>query len=55
MTCTASKVQLQGLSSKELSVEAGTGHARFGSGLSDRELLYLERFLDGEIDRLRSS
>ena len=55
VTCTASKVQLQGLSSKELSVEAGTGHARFGSGLSDRELLYLERFLDGEIDRLRSS
>jgi serine/threonine protein kinase len=53
VSCIPSRLQFQGANGKELSVEAGTGHARFGSGLSDRELLYLERFLDGEIERLR--
>jgi len=51
--CLPSKLQFQGMNAKELSIEAGTGHLRFGSGLSDRELLYLERFLGEEIDRLR--
>jgi hypothetical protein len=53
--CLPSKLQFQGMNAKELSIEAGTGHLRFGSGLSDRELLYLERFLSDEIDRLRGA
>ena len=51
--CLASKIQFQGAATKELSIVAGTGHARFGSGLSERELLYLEKLLSEEIDRCR--
>jgi serine/threonine protein kinase len=53
--CLPSRMQFQGMNAKELSIEAGTGHVRFGSGLSDRELLYLERFLGEEIDRLHGA
>lgn len=47
-----SKTQIQGYPSKELDIAAGTGHQRLGLGLSERELLYLEAFINREVDRL---
>ncbi|HWP69333.1 MAG TPA: serine/threonine-protein kinase [Rectinemataceae bacterium] len=48
-----SRMQFNGAQSKELSLEAGTRHIRLGTGLSERELQYLEKFLMKEVDRLR--
>jgi hypothetical protein len=50
-----SRTQVQGYASKELDIAAGTGHHRLGLGLSERELLYLEKFINQEVDRLNSS
>jgi len=49
-----SRVQSHGYSSKELVITAGTGLTRLGNGLSERELLYLDKFLNEEVDRLGS-
>ncbi|TXT47650.1 MAG: protein kinase family protein [Spirochaetes bacterium] len=49
-----SRTQIQGYASKELDIAAGTGHHRLGLGLSERELLYLEKFINQEVDRLNS-
>lgn len=50
---TNSRTQTNGAQTKELSIEAGTGQIRLGAGLSERELLYLEGFLQNEVRRLR--
>ncbi|MFA5851133.1 MAG: serine/threonine-protein kinase [Spirochaetales bacterium] len=48
-----SRLQVNSLPSKELLVEAGTRHVLIGAGLSERELQYLEIYLDEELGRLR--
>jgi len=48
-----SRLQVNSLPSKELLVEAGTRHVLLGAGLSERELQYLETYLDEELGRLR--
>jgi serine/threonine protein kinase len=50
-----SKFQTQGTSTKELVITTGTSHQRLGLGLSERELLYLEKYLNEELDRLHRS
>jgi serine/threonine protein kinase len=50
-----SKFQSQGTATKELVIPAGTSHQRLGLGLSERELLYLEKYLNEELDRLHRS
>jgi eukaryotic-like serine/threonine-protein kinase len=48
-----SRMQINGAQSKELSLEAGTKRVRLGVGLSERELQYLEKFLNEELDGFR--
>ncbi|HWR11515.1 MAG TPA: serine/threonine-protein kinase [Rectinemataceae bacterium] len=50
-----SRMQVNNISSKELRIEAGTKRLLLGSGLSERELLYLEKLLREEISRLRGT
>ena len=50
-----SKIQMGGAHDKELVIEAGTGATRIGSGLSERELIYLKRILEDEFARRRHS
>ncbi len=46
---TTSRIQTGSPQDKELVIEAGTGVARIGSGLSERELTYLKRILEDGI------
>lgn len=50
-----SRTQVNNIAAKELKIEAGTKHLILGSGLSERELQYMEKFLRQEILRLRDS
>jgi len=50
-----SRFQVQGSSTNELLLEAGTRKISIGSGLSDRELLFLEDKLGDTIERLRGT
>lgn len=50
-----SRTQVNNIAAKELKIEAGTKHLILGSGLSERELQYMENFLRQEILRLRDS
>lgn len=50
---TNSSIQVSGRHLRELSIEAGTKKIIFGQGLSDRELFYLEKRINEEIERLR--
>jgi hypothetical protein len=49
----ASRLRVNGAGAKELWVETGTKRISLGAGLSERELLYLERVLGEEIERRR--
>ena len=48
-----SRMQVNHIPSKELLIEAGTRHVLLGTGLSERELKYLEKYLREELRRLR--
>jgi len=50
-----SRTQVNNIAAKELKIEAGTKHLILGSGLSERELQYMENFLRQEVLRLRDS
>lgn len=50
-----SRTQVNNIAAKELKIEAGTKHLILGSGLSERELQYMEKYLRQEILRLRDS
>ena len=48
-----SRLQVSNIPSKELLIEAGARHVLVGAGLSERELRYLENYLNEEIRDLR--
>jgi serine/threonine protein kinase len=48
-----SSVQLNNRYLKELAIDAGTGTLTFGLGLSDRELYYLEKRINEELEKLK--
>jgi hypothetical protein len=48
-----SSIQINNRYLKELAIEAGTGTITFGLGLSDRELYYLEKRINEELEKLK--